>query len=219
MMALSAFVIASLDPTGLSPILQGALAAGLPMSFVLYHFAFHAFAGGRTPGKHLIGLRVVSTDGYPASVSQNLLRSLLWPVDVFVFVPVSLGLLVIVLSEKRQRLGDIVAGTLVIRDDEQREREDPFAGERWSLLTRRVLDLHPGAAAHLTGDDYEYLRELLAREDLPTDERRRLFRSTAKLYAERLDLTQALNKKPLPDPSVALKELYLFLRESREARA
>jgi hypothetical protein len=122
-------------------------------------------------------------------------------------------LLVIVLTERHQLLGDIVAGTLVVRDDEVSEREDPFPGERWSLHPRRVLDLHPGAAAHLSGDDYEFLRELLVRHDLRQDERARLFAAAARFYADRLELEKR------PDPSVALKELYLFLREAREARA
>jgi uncharacterized RDD family membrane protein YckC len=73
---------------------------------------------GATPGKKAMGLLVVHDNGTPVSVAASLLRNLLRVADFF---PVLYGAgLVSMLSNRRfQRLGDLVAGTLVI----YRERE------------------------------------------------------------------------------------------------
>jgi uncharacterized RDD family membrane protein YckC len=215
LLVLTLAVISAVDVSGLSSLVIGILLAGIPLVLAVYHFCFHAFAGGQTPGKRLVGLRVTSADGYPATLTQNLLRSALWPVDVFMPVPLPfmLGVTIITLTEKRQRIGDLVAGTLVVRDERAHVEADPFHGERWSNLPRKTLDLHPGVAAHFEDDDFEFLRELLAREDMHYDERRRLIGSAASFYARRLQLPKT------GSPEVFLKELFLFLRESRAARA
>lgn len=213
---LGTLLIADVDPSGLSRLVQGVLIGGAPLCLALYHFVFHAFASGQTPGKRLVGLRVVSADGYPATFAQHLLRSALWPVDVLLPVPVPfglLGLVTIVVTDKRQRIGDVVAGTLVVIEPEESARADPFPGERWSHLERRTLDLQPGTVARFDDEDYEFLREVLARGELADEERRRLLLSTARYYAHRIEVERF---KSAP---VFLKELFLFLRESREARA
>jgi uncharacterized RDD family membrane protein YckC len=209
---LLAALVLSVDPTGVSGIALGMLGAGLPFLLATYHFLFHAFAGGRTPGKRFLDLRVVSADGHPATLAQHLLRSSLWLLDAVVLVPLPLGLLVIASSARRQRIGDVVAGTLVVREREPPPALEPFRGESWSRLERRTLDLHPGHLARLTSEDSELLGELLTRE-LPESERRRLFVETARELLARLDLP------PVADARVALKELYLFLRELRGSGA
>jgi uncharacterized RDD family membrane protein YckC len=208
---LGASLVLAIDLTGVSGILQGVLLAGLPLLLAGYHFVFHAFGGGRTPGKRFLGLCVIGADGYPATLTQHLLRSALWMLDVVVLVPLPLGLFVIALSARRQRIGDVVAGTLVVREDEPVGREEPFPGESWSRLEQRTLDLHPGSRARLGEEDYELLRELWTRS-LPDAERRRLFVETARELSGRLGLG------PVDDARVALKELYLFLREFRGTR-
>ena len=207
-------LVLSVDVTGLSGVLWGILALGLPLILIVYHFACHAFGGGQTPGKRMLGLRVLSADGDPATLSQNLLRSVIWMVDVMIPVPVPLGLIVIAATARRQRLGDLVAGTLVVHEGREEERVEPYSKERWSKLERRTLDLHPGTVARLGDEDYEFLRKLLNRRaQLPPDQKRRLFVEAARQYARRLELGA------FDDARVVLKELYLFMRESREARA
>lgn len=70
----------------------------------------------RTPGKAALGLRVVSTDGTPVRFVQSFLRALVGLVDFFAlpfgFIAVTSSLL----SPRDQRLGDVAAGTLVVRD-------------------------------------------------------------------------------------------------------
>lgn len=65
---------------------------------------------GRTPGKHALGLRVVSGTGGQASAMALVIRNLLRAIDVLIAVPM-LGA-----STRARRLGDIVADTLVVHD-------------------------------------------------------------------------------------------------------
>src|SRR5262249_57943690 len=70
---------------------------------------------GRTPGKRINGLRVVRSGGQPVDLVTSVIRNLLRIVD---FLPVSylVGIVSIVVTARNQRLGDIAAGTLVVRE-------------------------------------------------------------------------------------------------------
>jgi uncharacterized RDD family membrane protein YckC len=80
-----------------------------------YDVAFEVLASGRTPGKRWNGLRVVRSGGQPigflASATRNLLRLIDW-LPSFYFV----GIVSVFATAKNQRLGDIVAGTVVLRE-------------------------------------------------------------------------------------------------------
>lgn len=207
-------LLSQIDASGLSEFLLGLALGGSLLVVLGYQLLFGVLADGSTPGKRALGLRVVSVDGWPASGAQHLLRTLLWPVDVLLPVPLPffglLGLVVVLTTERRQRLGDLVAGTVVEREAPARVRPEPLAGERWSTLEERTLALTPGLAARLGEDDRVLLRELLARDDLSAARRRKLLRSAAEHYARRLELSGDVR------PERAIAELYLYLRESRE---
>lgn len=200
-------LIASVDPSGLSGFLFGIYIGGLVLFAVAYHFAFHALDKGYTPGKRMLGIRVVSTNGQPATSFQLLLRALIQPIDVLLFVPISIGLIAIAASPRSQRLGDLAAGTMVIRPTVQPYVEDPFPGETWSTMPLKTLLLTPAIVGRLTPDERSFLRALVTRRGLTSDAKRELFVKTAKHYSEKLELGA------FTDARDVLKELYLFLRE------
>jgi uncharacterized RDD family membrane protein YckC len=80
-----------------------------------YDVAFEVLASGRTPGKRWNGLRVVRSGGQPiaflASATRNLLRLIDWLPSFYL-----VGIVAIFASAKNQRLGDIIAGTVVVRE-------------------------------------------------------------------------------------------------------
>jgi uncharacterized RDD family membrane protein YckC len=80
-----------------------------------YDVAFEVLASGRTPGKRWNGLRVVLAGGRPigflASATRNLLRLIDWLPSLYL-----VGIVSILATEKNQRLGDLVAGSLVVRE-------------------------------------------------------------------------------------------------------
>lgn len=83
----------------------------LPAMF--YSLVMHSLFNGRTVGKMLLKMRVVRFDGSPVHWSNYLVRWMLRLVDIWIFFG-SIGLLTILFSNRRQRLGDAAAGTVVI---------------------------------------------------------------------------------------------------------
>jgi uncharacterized RDD family membrane protein YckC len=79
-----------------------------------YHFLFETLLGGRTLGKMIVRISVVNIDGSPPGIGAYFLRWILMPVDLFPFG--GLGSLLIVFSLYHQRLGDMAAGTIVVKN-------------------------------------------------------------------------------------------------------
>jgi len=77
--------------------------------------ACEVLMGGQTPGKRLLGIRVTRRDGGPVGFTESAVRNLLRVVD---FLPLGYagGLLAMLLGGEARRLGDLVAGTLVVQD-------------------------------------------------------------------------------------------------------
>jgi uncharacterized RDD family membrane protein YckC len=70
---------------------------------------------GKTPGKAMMGIRVVNAEGRPPGIGRAALRSILYIVDGFPFYVLPLtGFIVAVTSERNQRVGDMVASTFVV---------------------------------------------------------------------------------------------------------
>jgi uncharacterized RDD family membrane protein YckC len=92
---------------------QRGLMALIFLPAMFYSLLMNIIFNGRTVGKMLLKMRVVKVDGSPVHWSNYLVRWLLRLVDIWLFVG-SIGILTILFSEKRQRLGDAAAGTVVI---------------------------------------------------------------------------------------------------------
>jgi uncharacterized RDD family membrane protein YckC len=92
---------------------QRGLVALIFLPAMFYSLFMHIIFNGRTVGKMLLKMRVVKVDGSPVHWSNYLVRWMLRLVDIWLFVG-SMGILTILFSEKRQRLGDAAAGTVVI---------------------------------------------------------------------------------------------------------
>lgn len=83
----------------------------LPAFF--YSLICHIVFGGQTIGKMIMKIKVVRVDGSPTEWYNLFVRWMLRLVDIWVFSP-SIGILSILLSDKKQRVGDSAAGTVVI---------------------------------------------------------------------------------------------------------
>jgi uncharacterized RDD family membrane protein YckC len=80
-----------------------------------YDVLFEVLANGRTPGKSAIGIRVVRTGGQPVGFLSSSVRNLVRLVDGPLTSYVA-GMVSIIVSKRNQRLGDMAAGTLVVRE-------------------------------------------------------------------------------------------------------
>jgi len=136
-----------------------------------YFNIFEWLWNGQTPGKRLLRLRVIKVDGSPVSGIDVLLRNLSRPIDTL--GPMGLiGLLMIFVSRKAQRLGDLMARTLVIHETEiDWSIFDQIEGPETIPGSTTI----PAPAIHLTSAQWELLhRYLNRREQLQADMRHRL---------------------------------------------
>lgn len=83
--------------------------------FFGYFIAFEAFWNGQTPGKKLLGIRVVRDGGYPIDLAGSFIRNLV-RIGEFALGFYALSAVVSLLSPENKRLGDMAAGTIVVRD-------------------------------------------------------------------------------------------------------
>ncbi len=84
------------------------------LPYLLYHLMFEIFMNGQSPGKRAMNLKVLRLNGTPATVGDYLLRWMFAFVDIHLMSGV-IAVLVITIGEKGQRLGDLVAGTTVVK--------------------------------------------------------------------------------------------------------
>lgn len=87
----------------------------LMLPFIFYHLIFEFFFNGASPGKKIMKLRVVHVDGSSPTLGSFVMRWMMQLLECILFPAV--GLLCIIFSKKGQRLGDMMAGTMVIKRD------------------------------------------------------------------------------------------------------
>jgi uncharacterized RDD family membrane protein YckC len=86
---------------------------------------------GQTPGKRVLGIRVIRQDGMTAGFKDLLLRNLLRAVDMQPGLCYAVGIFSIMRDQNGRRLGDIVSGTLVVADS-LKEVNTTRAGAAWA---------------------------------------------------------------------------------------
>ena len=156
----------------------------------IYFNLFEWLWNGQTPGKRLLHLRVIKMDGAPVSWIDVFLRNIARPIDTF--GPMGLiGLLMIFISRKAQRLGDLMARTLVIH-------ETPMDWSIFDQLEANTASTRPdrGAVAiRLSPAQWELLHRFLnRREQLQPEARGRLAASlyqSLKPFAQGTDLERS----------------------------
>jgi uncharacterized RDD family membrane protein YckC len=80
-----------------------------------YYIFFEMLSNGQSPGKRIVGLRVLRSNGTPISLSESVIRNLVRLID---FMPVlyGIGVVTMFIDQRSRRLGDLAAGTLVIHE-------------------------------------------------------------------------------------------------------
>ncbi|MGB3308959.1 MAG: RDD family protein [Nodosilinea sp.] len=134
-----------------------AIAAVLAFFIYIGYFAlFETWWYGQTPGKRYAKIRVIRDDGQPERLPQATLRSLLRPIDDILFI----GFFCILLSKTEKRVGDWLAGTLVVQTDPVTNSEIQLP-ERSQAIGKDLLALVD--ITRLSPDDFATVREFLQR--------------------------------------------------------
>jgi uncharacterized membrane protein SpoIIM required for sporulation/uncharacterized RDD family membrane protein YckC len=133
-----------------------------------YFTLFEGFRNGQTPGKRRAGIRVVSETGHAITFGAAAVRNLLRVAD---FLPgfYLIGAAFVAIHPRARRLGDLVAGTVVVRDRPAEVPELPVASGPADL------DEDHGGVPQLADDEFRLLREYVERAPaLPPDVRLRV---------------------------------------------
>jgi uncharacterized RDD family membrane protein YckC len=131
-------------------------------SLGLYLAWFCAFEAlwQRTPGKAMLGLRVIAVDGTPVRFPQAFLRAVAGIAD-FLLIPFGfIALVSVLLTPRDQRLGDLMAGTLVVRERSASAYVAPAYFPPPPGYEGYVASLDVGA---MTVDQYGLIRSFLLR--------------------------------------------------------
>ncbi len=146
-----------------------------------YHAIFEALWKGQTPGKRLAKIRVIKDSGRPINAFEAISRNLIRAVD---FLPLfyGVGVITMLLNSKNRRLGDYVAGTLVVHESSDGESKIFF-----NTPTKTEFILHQ--AAGLTLQEAELIETFLARRlDIPPEVRRVNGKRIADMVSARLNI-------------------------------
>lgn len=183
---------------------------------IAYYMIFELTWGGQSPGKRMAGLVVVRDDGGPIGLTESAVRNILRIVDL---LPVyyTLGMISILVTRKCKRLGDLAAGTIVVK---VRRYEAPEAVEPTesvpTALEQRQDPLVTQAMIHiasLSPQEVDTLRRFIERRDeLTVESRRQVAERLAEGFRHRFP---ALQPQDVPSAEVFLDVLWRAWQTSR----
>ncbi len=158
---------------GLSGFAQTLVVVGAFATQWLYWTVNEVFFNGQTPGKRVMRIRVVRSDGSPVGLYESAVRNLLRAID---FLPgiYAIGCITMLFSQQHRRLGDMVAGTLLVR--EERFNLDKYTAPAPAAVPAgQVPAVAAGAPVRLSSEDVEFILGFLERAPwLEPEARRRL---------------------------------------------
>ena len=175
------------DPGGGSEVFAAVVVgAGLFIVLLGYPAIFETAWRGRTPGKAALGLRVVTSEGSPVRFRHAAVRAALALVD-FYATGGAAAILSILITRNDQRLGDLAAGTLVVRERTGAVQPHAIRFTAPSGLEDYVASLDVSA---MTPDHYVAVRTFLLRAaTLPPGVRNHLANQFAEPLAARMNHT------------------------------
>jgi uncharacterized RDD family membrane protein YckC len=174
-----------------------------------YHILFELFNNGRTPGKAAAGIRVVQLDGLPVDAGASAIRNLVrlvdgWMVITFFLAPI--GFVAAFSSRYGQRLGDLAAGTVVVRERLRPTERTPVG----QVTTPRPVSLDWDVGG-LSADELTVVQRFLERRfALAPDARAHLARDLAARLRARV---------PGADGSVDDEQFLEWVLARRQGRA
>lgn len=147
-----------------------------------YFAVFEIVWRGQTPGKRALGLRVISVSGRPITPLQAILRNLLRIIDQLPAL-YAVGIISVLISARNQRLGDIAAGTVVVREQATEALQVPAQD---AAVQDRLR------ANRLTDQELALIERFLQRRDeLDAEVRGRTALQIATRVRERLGITDS----------------------------
>ncbi|EKN65463.1 RDD domain containing protein [Neobacillus bataviensis LMG 21833] len=182
-----------------------------------YFFAFEFFSGGRTLGKKLVGIRVIQENGHSITLLSSFIRNLIRIIDS---LPTAyfLGIVMIFFHSKHKRLGDLVAGTIVVHERKPKRKKKLSSIEKEIEnrgLSKNDLTLDEWTLKSLGMKEWKLLSTYASRfHQIPLDERNHLTKQIAEILLPKIGMD--VQGKLESEKEDTLLILYLLLREEWE---
>ncbi|MFP5111964.1 RDD family protein [Bacillaceae bacterium C204] len=182
-----------------------------------YFFVFEFFSGGRTIGKKLMGIRVIQENGHSITLLSSFIRNLIRIIDS---LPTAyfLGVIMIFFHSKHKRLGDLVAGTIVVheRKAKRKKKQSPLEKEIESRCLSEVdLTIDEWTLKSLGMKEWKLVNTYVNRFlQIPLTERNQLTEQISELLFPKIGLDPT--GKTTVDLENILLVLYLRLSEEWE---
>lgn len=175
-----------------------------------YYMLFEVTMNGQSPGKRALGLRVIKEGGYPVGFADAAIRNLVRIIDFLPFC-YGVGVIAMLMNKNWRRLGDLAAGTIVVRDGARSSNAGTFPrGKSSAPLSQPVLSYAAWMQPELLTDaELEAVRMYLSRRAmLPTLRRRELARTLA------VPLVQKMGGDNWVDYERFLEELHSLMNQT-----
>ena len=200
---------------------RGGEIAGVPvLAFIIlfsaalfaigYFIVFEMVWQGQSPGKRLAGLRVIRTSGQQIGFTESAIRNILRLVDV---LPAfySLGIFFVFFTQRYQRIGDLAAGTIVVKE----RLWEPPARTATDLGTEEELVRRArGYIAALTREEIEAVQRFIQRRgELSAELRTRLARDIAAPLLEKFPILPGEHRL---NPELFLEVVYQAYLERQQ---
>jgi uncharacterized RDD family membrane protein YckC len=147
-----------------------------------YFAAFEVFWNGQTPGKRQAKIRVISASGRPITVFEGIARNVMRAIDSLGLYAV--GAITCAIDKKNRRLGDMVAGTVVVHEVEEQGSAYWYGRER-AASAPAVSQ----AVADLNAQEFQLIETFLSRRlDIPNLQRLQSAQQIADRIGDRLNV-------------------------------
>lgn len=170
-------------------------------TYVGYFMIFETLWQGQTPGKKFAKIRVIRDDGRPLRIQQATIRALLRPIDDIL----SLGFFFIIFGRQEKRIGDWVAGTLVIQEESNKNHADFLVTEEAKKLAKQLQI--EGNISCLLPEQFAVIREYLKRRDGMILEAR--IDLAKKMAAQAQEIIHLQEVPPNVTPNLFLEAIYI----------
>lgn len=194
-----------------------AIAVAILFIFVLnfgYFLVLEAFWAGQTVGKRLLGIRVIRDNGQPATFLSSAIRNLFRVIDV---LPTGyfLGAMVSVFHPRDKRIGDLVAGTIVVMESGQKSalfQKRKASQQQKERANWTPLVLSETQKQAITREDWQLLSTFVSRfASLSREKQRELGQQIASNLSKKLECSEL--PLVIEEPILFLQQLHSQLQD------
>jgi uncharacterized RDD family membrane protein YckC len=173
--------------------------------YIGYFIGFETLWRGQTPGKRYVKIRVIREDGRNVGIQQSILRSLLRPIDDLF----CLGFLFILFTAQEKRLGDLVAGTILIQEGQAVTNQKIIISPAATDLATRLIET--GKIGAITPEQFATIRKYLYRYPALAPTARSIV--SDRLANQLLQRIELADTPPTIDSHLTIEAIYLAYQQ------